>query len=89
LVDPASEHTLELRLSRYAGQGLHEDVDLTNFSNQTTQLTLSLAVDADFADQIEVRSQRKQQGELQRDWRAEEESCMLHFSYQVSHTYDQ
>src|SRR5687767_13127154 len=30
-MDSISEYSLELRISRYIGNGLHEDVDLTNF----------------------------------------------------------
>lgn len=89
LVDPASEHTLELRLSRYAGQGLHEDVDLTNYSLQATSFELELEVDADFADQIETRSRRQQQGELNRDWRqVDGDRWELSFSYHNEHEYN-
>src|SRR5512138_472132 len=35
-VPQAAEQTLELRLSRYVGGGVHEDVDLTNFTQQRT-----------------------------------------------------
>ena len=35
-----SQQTLELRLSRYVGGGVHEDVDLTNFSQQPTRFRL-------------------------------------------------
>jgi hypothetical protein len=69
LVDPSSEQTLECRLSRYAGHGLHEDVDLSNFSLKETTFELELEVDADFADQVEVHGQRQQQGHLHREWR--------------------
>jgi glycogen debranching enzyme len=89
LVDPASEHTLELRLSRYAGQGLHEDVDLTNYSLRAASFELELEVDADFADQIEVRSYRQQQGELHRDWRqVAGDRWELSFSYHNEHDYN-
>ena len=49
-VHAVARQTLELRLSRYAGEGLHEDVDLTNFSQEATSFRLTLEVDADFAD---------------------------------------
>src|SRR5690606_7251904 len=69
LAYPASEHTLEMRLSRCAGEGLHEDVDLTNYSLFETAFELALDVDADFADQVEARGPRLQHGDLQRRWR--------------------
>src|SRR5262249_18312789 len=49
-MEEVSEQTLELRLSRYIGDGMHEDIDLTNFTQATTTFTLSLQFDADFAD---------------------------------------
>jgi glycogen debranching enzyme len=88
LVDPSAEDTLELRLSRYAGQGLHEDVDLTNFSLHQSSFLFELEVDADFADQIETRSYRQQQGELKREWRQTTPGVWeLAFSYHAEHTY--
>ena len=65
----ASQRSLELRLSRYVSDGLHEDVDLTNFTQQKVPFTLSLEVDADFADIEEASRERKQKGEITREWR--------------------
>src|SRR5215510_383122 len=48
-VPDAAQHTIELRLSRFAGHGLHEDVDLTNFTQQRVAFLLQLEADADFA----------------------------------------
>lgn len=89
LVDPASENTIELRLSRYAGGGMHEDVDLTNYSLQSSSFTLEIEVGADFADQIEVRSWRQQQGTLGKEWREVSAGVWeLIFDYHIQHEYD-
>src|SRR5918997_6504543 len=40
-----SQQTLELRLSRYVGDGFHEDVDLTNFTQRRTEFTLTLELE--------------------------------------------
>ncbi len=71
---PDSEQTLELRLSRSVGHGLHEDADLTNFGRRPTAFTLEIEVDADFADQGEAMDggERRQKGELSRAWREAE-----------------
>ena len=82
-----SQQTLELRLSRYAGDGLHEDVDITNFTQQRTGFTLTLEVDADFADVDETKGDRQQKGEIERDWRETGGVWELHFDYKVEHTY--
>src|SRR5205823_2780218 len=38
----ASQHSLELKLFRRVGEGFHEDLDLTNFSQQSTSFSLEL-----------------------------------------------
>src|SRR5438105_266314 len=87
-METISEQTLELRLSRYIGDGLHEDIDLTNFTQQRTAFTLTLEVDADFADIDETKGDRQQTGETKREWREADGAHELHFDYAVEHTYN-
>ena len=49
-VPPESQHPLELRISRFAGNGLHEDIDLTNFSRQATSFTFEIELETDCSD---------------------------------------
>lgn len=84
-METVSQQTLELRLSRYVGDGLHEDIDLTNFTQQPTAFTLTLEVDADFADVAETKGERQQQGALARVWRAASGGWELYFDYKVEH----
>jgi len=84
----AAQHAVELRLSRYVGEGLHEDVDLTNFTQQTFTLRLSLELDGDFADQFETHEQRLQHGRLDRNWRAGGDAWEWRADYKASHVYD-
>jgi glycogen debranching enzyme len=86
-METISQQTIELRLSRYVGDGLHEDVDITNFTLQSTAFTLTLEVDADFADIDETKGDRQQEGELVREWRARDGAHELHFDYKVEHTF--
>jgi glycogen debranching enzyme len=65
-----SSQPIELRLSRFVGDGFHEDVDITNFTTGRVAFSLRLAVDADFADRAETGGPRLQSGERRRDWRA-------------------
>ena len=49
------ESSLLLTVSRYLRDGLHEDVDLTNYTGKPLRVTLTFSFDADFADIFEVR----------------------------------
>jgi glycogen debranching enzyme len=85
-----AQQAIELRLSRFIGDGMHEDVDLTNFTQQRVSLTLKLEVDADFADPDETKGRRQQQGERTLGWREAEAGRVweLTFDYNAEHEYD-
>jgi hypothetical protein len=82
-----AQQTIELRLSRFVSDGLHEDVDVTNFTQQPARITLDLHVDADFADTAETKGQRFQQGTLQQHWDTDQDGFSLTFSYEAEHTF--
>jgi glycogen debranching enzyme len=64
------------------GQGLHEDVELTNHGETEARLELAWELDADFADLMEVRgSKRQQEAPIDRHWQGEG-SGELRFEYQ-------
>ncbi|HEX8170708.1 MAG TPA: glycogen debranching N-terminal domain-containing protein [Thermoanaerobaculia bacterium] len=50
MVPPESRQPLELRVSRFAGDGLHEDLDLTNYARAATRFTLAIEIDTDCSD---------------------------------------
>jgi glycogen debranching enzyme len=64
-----SRNTLELRVTRLIDDGLHEDVDLTNYTTEATSFVFAIEADADFADQAETRV-RRQRGECATRWDA-------------------
>src|SRR5215469_18418625 len=67
-----SEQTLEMKVSRFVGEGLHEDIDLTNNTLQPITLDLEVLFDADFTSPSELKNgQRLQRGELHREWHGE------------------
>ncbi|WEX74017.1 amylo-alpha-1,6-glucosidase [Sinorhizobium numidicum] len=82
------QKTIELRLSRYVGDGLHEDVDLANFTQENVSFTLELDLDADFADQDETRGKRRQAGQLTCTWVEDDEAPELRFDYEAHHSYE-
>lgn len=55
-----AQQAIELRVTRFVGGGLHEDLDLTNFTAEVRRLRLEIEVDADFTDQGEVGGPRRQ-----------------------------
>ncbi|MBM3219562.1 MAG: hypothetical protein FJZ38_12960 [Candidatus Rokubacteria bacterium] len=87
-VDAASQQTLELRVSRYVGEGVREDLDLTNYSQQPTAFRFAVEVDGDFADFEEVRRGRQQSGQLERTWRQTDDGFELALRYEAAHRYD-
>ena len=81
-----SQHTVELRLGRIVGDGMHEDLDVTNYSGQPVRLALVLEVDGDFADPEETKSGRKQRGTLARSWRRDADGThVLRLDYRAGH----
>jgi glycogen debranching enzyme len=60
--------TLELRLKRSVGEGMHEDVHLTNHTQIETDVTLELEFEHQFVSQDEAENGRKQHGTLTRQW---------------------
>ena len=45
-----SRQPLEMRVSRFAGDGLHEDVDFTNFAKGATRFTFAIEIETDCSD---------------------------------------
>jgi glycogen debranching enzyme len=87
--DP-SQQTLELRVSRHVDEAVHEDLDLTNFTQRDVAFHLELEIESDFADQDELQSgERKQKGELRIDWYENPaREWELKFDYTAEHTFN-
>ena len=86
-VSAAAQEAVELRLSRYVGGGMHEDVDVTNFARWPVELTLSLEIQSDFADQSETGGNRQQHGDCSSLW-AEGDEPELRTSYHAEHRFE-
>jgi len=83
-----AQQSIELRVSRVVGEGLHEDLDLANFTQQTVAFRFSIEVEADFADQDETKGERQQCGSLTREWIDHGAIHELVFDYRAQHRYD-
>ena len=67
-VEAISQRSIELRLSRFVGEGVHEDIDLTNFTGVEVEFELRLELDGDFLDQEETHRDHEPRS-YTRDWR--------------------
>src|SRR6185437_10125865 len=86
-MEASSEETIELRVSRTVGLGIHEDIDFVNFTQKATRFTFEIEIDSDFADQAET-FQQKQHGKLTRRWRRiSARRAELLFDYRAEHRY--
>jgi glycogen debranching enzyme len=86
-LNAAAQNCIELRLSRYTGEGLHEDVDLTNFTQAQAELTLILELESDFADQTETHGKRVQCGDKTTRWAGGESHWEWRSDYEAVHHY--
>jgi glycogen debranching enzyme len=89
-VAATSQNALELRLARYVSNGVHEDVDLTNFTQHpTSKFRLRLRIDAGFAAIDETISGRRQlQGKKNCAWEAKSKGLgALSYRYSARHKY--
>ena len=88
-VREAAQQALELRITRVVGEGLHEDLDITNYTQAPASFRLTFEVDADFADLDETKGGRKQKGSLKRTWNPDKGGqAELHFDYRAEHKYE-
>jgi N-terminal domain of (some) glycogen debranching enzymes len=89
-VAASAQNALELRLARFVSNGVHEDVDLTNFTQHpTSKFRLQLRIDADFAAIVETISGRRQQrGKKTCAWEAKSNALgALSYRYSARHKY--
>lgn len=88
-VQAYSEKTLEVRVTRTAADGIHEDIDLINYSLKPTSFELQLCFDADFASVAEADSKRRQPDRPKRViWNDEPlQKPQLIFHHTESHKY--
>jgi glycogen debranching enzyme len=77
MVPSSTEETLELRVFRRVGEGLHEDLRLTNYSRSRSRFTLGIAIEADFADYVERWGDRRQRGTASTQWNAHTRTLTL------------
>lgn len=82
------QQTIELKISRVVGEGMHEDVEVCNHTQIPTSISVALEVDADFVSRREIKDGRKQKGKLQKHWNESDGEYSWRFHYTCEHHYD-
>ena len=66
---PIPRQTLAFGLSRVMDQGMHEDLDITNYGQKPVRFNLEIAIRSDFADVFDVKAKRDiRRGHINSDW---------------------
>ena len=77
---PIAQGTLEFVISRAACEGIHEDLDITNYASKAVRFNLEIALRSDFADIFEVKAHKfVRRGHIATKW--DEERSELHTTY--------
>jgi hypothetical protein len=77
---PIAGRTLGLVIGRHINGGLHEDIDITNNSQNAVRFNLEIAIRADFADIFEVKSNHiVRRGRITTSWSHKRQT--LRFTY--------
>jgi glycogen debranching enzyme len=64
-----AEGTLALTMTRTVSEGIHEDLDITNYGQSSVRFNLEIALRSDFADLFEVKSHRfVRRGNIRTTW---------------------
>lgn len=83
------QQTIELRLKRSVGEGMQEEVQLTNYTQVKTSVQLELEFKPQFLSPEEAGGERKQQGKLSSRWsHVQPDAWELDFSYEAEHHYE-
>src|SRR5437764_10798218 len=61
LSEGEADRQVVVRVARFVGRGLHEDLEVSNYGLTDAQLRLEWEVSADFAGLVEQRSGKRQQ----------------------------
>jgi glycogen debranching enzyme len=72
--------TLALTISRTVGEGIHEDLDVTNYGLAPVRFNLEVTLRSDFADLFEVKAHKfVRRGRIVTTW--DDERCALRTTY--------
>lgn len=80
LAGSVDRHQLSMVIERALGEGVHEDLDVTNHALEPVRFFLEITVRSDFADIFDVRARRLlERGQIETRWNPD--ACELENSY--------
>lgn len=81
-----ASQNLHITMNRTVRGGIHEDLDIANYTGQNIDLLLELSVHSDFADIFEVRTQRiVRRGTILTDWDTEQKQLRTSYDHEDFH----
>ena len=81
-----NEQSLRVTINRVVSEGIHEDLDIANYTGRKVHFLLELALRSDFADLFEVKSKHiVQRGKEQTEWNAQTRQLRTTYDNQDFH----
>lgn len=79
-------HTLRVTINRMVSEGIHEDIDIANYTGRKINFLLEVTLRSDFADLFEVKSgDIIQRGKESTDWNAEKKQLRTSYDNKDFH----
>ena len=73
---------LGLALSRVIAEGLHEDIDIRNYTCQPLHFNLEILIRSDFADIFEVKAKEfTRRGHIETEWKNDSQQLVTRYSH--------
>ncbi len=80
------EQTLRITVNRVVSEGIHEDIEIANYTGKKIAFLLELGMRSDFADLFEVKSKHiVQRGKQESIWNAQEKQLRTTYDNQDFH----
>jgi glycogen debranching enzyme len=80
------KQTLRVTINRVVDEGIHEDIDIANYTGKSVHFLFELAMRSDFADLFEVKSNHIiQRGQTETRWNAQEKQLYTVYDDQDFH----
>ncbi|HJT57709.1 MAG TPA: glycogen debranching N-terminal domain-containing protein [Ktedonobacteraceae bacterium] len=79
-------HTLGLTVNRTVSEGIHEELEIVNYSGKQVKFLLELAIRSDFADIFEVKNEDIiQRGKQRTEWNEKKLRLSTHYDHEDFH----